>query len=400
MRSARQHWRTSIGTALAGVLVAAGMVVAPSPAAAAESYQRLAGVTTVETSTSGVATVELSAPAMLSFGSGGFGPGSTGVYGGGRIIAMVLEQNGRIIFEAVQLRDCGSAGCRRGLGFGFSFGTLRTLRPGLYHLYVVADGAPVTAVLGFQGLDGSSRVAVAPSSAIVMRDLATLLPSTGTGMDPGVYSVSDSDTIGDQGGLLVSNISVSTSSFVGGYWGACLTQGAPQPAYVANCSVSIDQETRDNLENPALICDPTNEPPLQLPDDVINNNIPCTDPWTQRAVTNGLPFPFGFGWVAGVPRGQGGTWGLGGYVDGAMLLKSENAVGLWLSFVPQERTVTVAPPSPATAPPTTPSPQPAATPAPVLTQLPNTGTGTSAVGAAGGAALLIVGLLRRRRRRR
>ena len=131
-----------------------------------------------------------------------------------------------------------------------------------------------------------------------------------------MYSVAGSGTIGDHGGLMVSNISLNVANALAGYWGPCLSQGAPPPAWVANCSLDVSPWTRNNLENPALVCDPTHEPPANLPSDVINGAAPCTDPWTQQTITQGFPFPLGMGWIFGVPGFLSGTWGLGGYLDG------------------------------------------------------------------------------------
>jgi MYXO-CTERM domain-containing protein len=378
---ARLSWR--VGTAAAGLVVgvcAAGASGSVHAAAAAPSaYQQLAGVTTVHTATSGVATLELRTAARLA-GSKGFGgpfTPSTYAHGAGRIAGVVLEQGGSVLAEFFQLRDCTTAGCEDGhFTFSLLSVTNRVLQPGLYHLYVVADGAPVTAQVSLDGASGSSTVSVTPSSAIAIQALAPLLPSTGVA-DPGVYSASSAGAIGEQGGIMLNVMALEVQSFVAGAFGGCAAEGAPPPAYIAGCDFPPGA---DVLQNIFVVCDPTGF---------------CDPGFTVDSATGQFGF-FGGG-IYRIAAGHAGTWGQGGYFDAPSLLTSEAATGLWLSFIPQEQAAaaTAPTPAPSAAPAATPSPSPGATPSPPT--LPNTSSTGGSRGAASLAVLLVAVALRRRR---
>jgi hypothetical protein len=390
MRGLRRIRSIGIAAAAATAVFSGVATAVPGHVAAAQPYQVLAGVTTVQTSTSGVATVNLPQPATFHFSKGHFGPGGTGVYGDGRIIAMVLEHNGRALARYFRLSDCGSPACSGDFSFGFSVVTARKLDPGLYHIYVATDGAPVTAVLELDGVSGTSNVTVAPSPAITVKTLAPLIPSTGV-VDPGLYSASGSEDIGANGGVVFNTLLVTTTSVVGGYEGVCLGEGAPPPAYPGSCTFPPQ---REDIANPFLTCDPTGY---------------CDPGQTMDLATQGLPFPiFDFDGADVLP-GHANTWGQGGYLEGAMLYSSEASTGLWISFVPQEAaqvaSATTSPsPTPSTSPSATPTPTP--TPTPIVVppvNLPNTGGPDSASAGAGVLAFALIGMgaaLRRRIRDR
>jgi LPXTG-motif cell wall-anchored protein len=359
-------------------------------AAAADAYPALTGVNTITTSTSGVATVELKQPATLSFSRGFFGPARSGVYGKGRIIAMVLEQGGYALARYFGFSDCGSPGCTGDFSFSWNIITAHKLQPGLYHIYVATDGAQVTGVLTLDGPTGAADIPVSPSPGIKVETLAPLIPSTGVA-DPGLYSASGSETIGNDGGVMLNTLDITTDSVLGGYEGMCLARGAAPPAYVGSCSWPPD---REDIANPFLVCDPTGF---------------CDPGVTVDSATQPSQFPWFDVAGADIRPGQADTWGQGNYMEGAMVLGSEASTGLWMSFIPQESPKTASAsgtPSAAPAPPPTATPSPTPTGAvQAATNLPNTGRGDDGLASAGllaGALIAFgtaLGVSRRRRSR-
>jgi len=378
-------------TAVSAVAVLSMAWSAAPLRASAAAYPALAGVNTVTTTTSGFATVQLLQPARVGF-SHFFGPqdgpAGTGIQGPGRIIAMVLEQDGRAVMEALQISDCGTAACQGNGSFEFieTFTRHGQLNPGVYHLYVVADGGPVRATLSLQGIPGATTVSLTPSPDIVEQSLTPMTPSTGVA-DPPAYSAGGSGTIGAAGGLMFNSLALQVASFEGGYFGSCGGQGAAPPAYIAGCDYPPDANTVSDLASPFLICDPTGF---------------CDPGYTIDAATQPSEF-FGGGEMF-VDPGQAGTWSQGGYFQGAAVLTSEAATGVWLSYVASPSAdvrQASATPGPAQSATPSPTPTPAAT-VPANVNLPNTGAPDGASAGAGLLAAVVLSAafaLRRRRER-
>jgi hypothetical protein len=374
--------------AVATVAAAAlGAGVQPAPARADGAYPELAGVTTVHTSTSGVATVRLSQQVTIVVGKHQFGPAGNSVVGDGRITAMFLEHNGHIVMGFIHVRPCATAGCSdRGFGFPW-FVSSRTLAPGLYHLYVVADGAPVTATLSLDGLPGTTTIPVAPDQGISVQPFTPLLPSTGVA-DPALYSANAGGTIGAQGGLLLNSTWIDTASYVADYDDFCAAPGAPPPVYAAGCDLPSDPATVARQIVPYATCDPTSF---------------CDPGFTADAALFGMgSFMAVLAMTAGPDAA--GPWSQGRFFEGAAVLTGEGGNGLWLSFAPQERDASGAPavrveaPAPSASPTASPAAQPAAAP-------PAIGLPDTAVSAGPGAPVTVVAvaallLVARRRGRR
>jgi len=401
--------RARLAGAVAGIVAAAlGAMSGAVPSSAATlPVQALAGLNVVHTSASGVATVRLAQPAQLesgfSFGPSGpagpAGPGSSGVYGHGRLLAMVLEQNGFAVARYFRISDCTTRGCA-GRSFELVIGAGRsTLQPGLYHLYVAADGAPVTAILGFKGLPGTAQLSVTPTSAITVKSLSTQVPSTGLGEDV-AYSAADSTQVGEFGGVEISGTPLLVDHYAAGWFGACRGEGSTPSAYVASCYAPTDPSFLDGVANPFLICDPRWI--LFFPSIVTNPTELCQPQWLTAAATSGFP-PFVIGTGADIRPGHATSYVLGAYAEGAMTIRSAASAGLWISFIRPEqsaRAIRTTSPSPVASPSATSTAAPGGgTPA---IALPNTASGGGA-GAAGAALAGLFGVavaLAGRRRRR
>lgn len=393
--------RARLSGALAGIAAAVlGAVGGAVPSSAATApVQTLAGLNVVHTSASGVATVRLAQPAQLE--QGGFrpaGPGASGVYGHGRILAMVLEQNGVPLVRYFRISDCVARGCTgRSFELVIAFGP-STLQPGLYHLYIAADGAPATGVLALKGLSGTSEIGVAPTSGITVTSLVTQLPSTGTGEDM-AYSAADSTQVGPFGGLELSDTPLTVDHYLAGWFGACIGEGSTSSAYVASCSSPADPFFLDDVANPYLICDPRWV--VFAPAAITDPTGLCQPQWLTDAATSGFP-PFVMWAGADIRPGHAASYVLGAYAQGAMTFKSALSAGLWISFLPPEQPAKVARtivPSPAASPSATSTATPGGgTPA---VRLPNTSAGgPGATGAALACGVGAVITLAGRRRRR
>jgi hypothetical protein len=359
----------TLAAALAGTTLSA--------VAVDDTHPRLGAVTTVTTSTSAAATVYLDTPATMTL-SKAFGPS---IHGNGRAIGVFLEQKGHTVLGLFLSRDCGTPGCKGSFAFGSFWGPNKKhpMLPGLYHLYVVADGAPVTAVIYLDGPTGNATVPVIPYSGVSVSSFASMLPSTGpTG--PGLYSGAASGSIGPNGGLLLSGIWLDAASYVVAYFDSCISPGGAPPAYVAGCDYPPGTTTIEGLQYPFLTCDP---------------RFFCDPGFTVDAAATGMGIA---GFVQDeIGPGYGGTWTQGGYFDGVAVLTSELGNGVWVSYLPPEPAVQPAAATPAASPSASPSPTPTAAPATI--GLPNT---ASATGIPLAALLLPVaaGVARRLVRRR
>lgn len=408
MPTRKRTWRAGAAILVTGTTAVVALATSSGHAAAADAYPALAGITTITTSTSGVATVQLKQAATINLGftfrfgpdgpsKGADGTTRTSIEGNGRILALALEQNGRAIFDEIAVSDCTTAGCQ-GDQFGFPdvVPRYRKLNPGVYNLYVVADGAPVTATLSLSGIAGSSTVALTPLSGVVEETMPQLIPSTGVA-DPPLFSSGDQQNVGDLGGIMVGNYVVTSASFAAAYFDACAAQGAPPPVYVAGCDLPPDQKTVDDDQYPVTFCDP---------------RFFCDTIGTEAAATS--PFTWWWGRIMHVHPGHSGEWGQGGYFEGAAVLTSDAGAGMWLPFVPAAAPAgSTQQNAPAPTPSASPSPTATATPTPTptpasgvqgaATNLPNTGRsddGMTAGGLLAGAMLAFGTAWRVSRRRR
>lgn len=159
------------------------------------------------------------------------------VFGGGRLTGLLLVQEGvrnptRLYY--LRLRECQSEGCRSGRSEEFLFGSWQdelVVPAGQYSVYVIADGAEVTATLRLRGLFGAREV----------RDLERVRASVATraGTAPGVYSDGHSFTFPDKGLSIAASWSKEADS-VPGLAGACLYRdGQPGAAlaYAPGCEL-------------------------------------------------------------------------------------------------------------------------------------------------------------------
>ena len=391
MPALRRTRRIGSAAAAAAALLAAVATTTTPAHAASPAYPVLAGVNTVTTSTSGVVTVQMTQAATVDTKGEGIiissdgsppsdqssGP-TTGITGDGRLISMVLEQNGVTVFDDFWTRGCPTAGCSTDDFGGWPEPRTKRgrLQPGLYHLYVTTDGAPVTATLVLKGLSGTSNLSVAPIGGATITPYAQLVPSTGVA-DPPAYSGAASGTIGPHGGFLLGIFDVTTASFEGDYARSCVAPGTPPAAWAPGCDSSPDQNTlfaliSPNTCVPALSCDPMATPYY------------ATTPTSGWGDFDHRP----------VGPGAAGTWSQGGYLYGVAVPTEENGEGLWLSYVDMPASgatqgVTSAPPSTPPSPTATPTP----TPTTPSVSLPNTGRPASADVGAGVLAFLVVTLL-------
>jgi len=382
--------RSAAFVVLAGALLL-GVGATTTPAKAADPYPTLRETNVVHTSTSGVATVRLTDPLTIDFKKLFSAPPP--LEGAGRLTAMVLEKGGTPYLAAGLPGDCSAPGCT-GSGSWFAFPRVykRHLDPGVYHLYVVADGAPVTATLSLPGLGGRTDLTVTPDADIVAHDFAALLPSTGAGMDPAVYTANAGGTIGAQGGMLISQSYITTSNFVGAYYRHCATAGPPPVAYLPGCSLPPGTGTVSELSDPYTAC--------HLP-------FGCDPQWASFEAQNGVPYGDVDLAITRVPAASAGQWSQGVYYQGAAVVTSASSMGVWLSYAaadsaPKPVVMATSSATASASPSATPTPTPAATPTPAPATtigLPNTSSGAS--GGPGGALTMagVAGLLLAWRRR-
>ena len=170
--------------AVAAVTIATvtGLVGAPpAPASPSRAAPQIAGVTTIRASRPGSMLVRL--PDGL--GEPGRWELKARFRGAGRVMAFVFlkeewtgRENRRPMLVGQKFGDCTEVACAahpRAAGGLWGIGSMptRELPGGLYRLYVVTDGAPVTMTLIAPGLDG--RITLTPTGPAQV-EILTLTP--------------------------------------------------------------------------------------------------------------------------------------------------------------------------------------------------------------------------------
>ncbi len=178
------------------------------------------------------------------------------VTGGGRIIGFLLHRDGSWAgpgIEDIQFGQCAAPGCRHvwkhfteqavihapDADFSNSTGTLPV---GRYHLYLVADGAPVRIVLRFRELAGSVTLTpTQPERTEIVQPIATTPPS----LTPMLFAAGATHRIGPYGGIQemilwkqVNNGLERSQHGVCGYDGQAPAQATGTSAYQAPCDVN------------------------------------------------------------------------------------------------------------------------------------------------------------------
>jgi hypothetical protein len=204
----------------------------------------LAGTTTVTATTSASMAVRLSKAVTIdSFAD-------ITLNGRGRIYGVVLHQDGgpdKPTAGKLNHGFCAGAGCTPELGTlgevpffdppGAGFG-VGTLPPGNYHLYLLADGAPVQVTLRLAGLTGSLSLApkLAAKAALGEPAPTTAEPATG----PSVFSAGSTHTVPAAGGFQAFTAwKAEPLANEFSHIGDCIYPGAPPagpfPAYQEPC---------------------------------------------------------------------------------------------------------------------------------------------------------------------
>lgn len=119
------------------------------------------------------------------------------IEGDGRAVGVVLtsEVNGRvprtpklIEFDSVRLSDCFEEGCSPDQQLAPSGSTGERPRPGIYRLYLIADGAPASVTITFPELKGKTTIVpTSPSRTVVQ----TMTSWVSIDVTRSVYSAGD-----------------------------------------------------------------------------------------------------------------------------------------------------------------------------------------------------------------
>ena len=203
MRSTRTKSLLAVAACLATV-----MAQAPPVGADAPTLQRLGAVTEIKTSETASTRVLLPRDIHM-FPS--FSP-EVRFFGNGRVIAFLLvkeDRDGRLQWSQAisghRFGQCAESACEPqtmdgGSMGGRGVGRRSTLRAGVYHLYVVADGSPVRITLTLPGLEGRSVVRPDGAARAVVRTLTPRLQETNTGL---IYSAGNISPFRDGHGLTI-----------------------------------------------------------------------------------------------------------------------------------------------------------------------------------------------------
>ena len=234
IRTARR-FRVSVLLAI----LALGLVPVDGEMAAAARPQRLVlgAENTFTASTISGLRVRIPAPASFEAGSDS---SHIQIEGRGRMTGYVLVQEGRHILDRVTLmttisRFCGEPGCNSKDPFFWHGGTkvpkdsetgVSTLPSGDYILYVVADGAPVTVTLRFDGLRGpAKRVALKDSV-----DAGIVLPRVRASVGPtrSVYSFGEEVDFSGPSGIAIPLMRFRTGHAFSNRREVCYYLGGPK----------------------------------------------------------------------------------------------------------------------------------------------------------------------------
>ena len=211
----------------------------------AEARITLLGTTVIHASRSAVVAVRLPRPAHISMWH------DVDINGRGRFTGVVLHGDGRWLGpygSAIRFGLCEGRGCAQSplsyrlelLNAPDSNGYAGTLPAGNYHLYVLADGAPVKVTMRFKDLPG--RITLRPTTRarveIVEPEPTQAVPADA----PSLFSGGSTHTVGRAGGLnatiiwKVLPVRTTNAGAVCGYEGA---PGAdePTPPYQFPCAV-------------------------------------------------------------------------------------------------------------------------------------------------------------------
>lgn len=226
--------------------------------------------------------------------------------GNGRVVGVILrklgkyEQEGsRPVLQNVSVGRCKERGCKSKKG-GFSFTICfcgKEPMTGLWELYVIADGAPVTARIRIRGLAGSDKVRV---DGPVSSEIQTLSPRVDDQTTHTVVSAGDYTGLPDVGFGVV------------GIW----TEGEPHAASAVGDCLYYDYR---------------------------DFGIPSVLPPEEVAFLPGCPtssgnvFPVvdsdgGSGGAFLTSSGFGDQVGVGGWYTTAAIVKDYGAVAFWLDF--------------------------------------------------------------------
>ena len=99
-----------------------------------------------------------------------------------------------------------------------------TLDPGLYRLYLIADGAPVKVRLELQGLLGSKRISPSTPTGL---DTKKLFERTDLTTPAAALVTSGDDAVLERTGLIFNALAVELKDSPEGEFGSCIYQGGP-----------------------------------------------------------------------------------------------------------------------------------------------------------------------------
>ena len=235
-------------------------LVAIAPAASAAPPQHVAaGITVVEGATSGV--TRLVVPRDAKVDENPF-IGSFTASGAGRVQGLVLRVAGAPVTDirsirAAQVNFCYSAGCTPEAGApvdrvmtvrGFARATAVddghwVVPAGIYDLYLIADGAPGSVTLRFDGLEGTTRIRPeAPAKASIISP-APATPQLGAGAI--AFSAGTVNPVGEPGGLLLESTMIRGTGPASYILGDCFRPGGPPPANNYNGCPGGEPQTVD-----------------------------------------------------------------------------------------------------------------------------------------------------------
>jgi hypothetical protein len=150
-------------TTLAAALLLASLAPTRSTATTILRPPELGGTNHVEATKTGYVEVTIPRPVTVSFEF--FRNRDVKISGGGRFTGLFLIQQGvkkPAAIYAARLRNCYEPGCKTGYGWFFMFPTgikwekNLEVPAGEYRLYAITDGAPLSATLKLEGLEGEA----------------------------------------------------------------------------------------------------------------------------------------------------------------------------------------------------------------------------------------------------
>lgn len=277
------------------LLVAAWLVVgatAPAPARTAPALPTLAGVTTLSGTHSGYVRVKVPVRSKLNLHydlTRSSGPNEAiAISGNGRFIgfALVPEDSGRFPSDARvagTFNRCRSRGCPPSEPLQYTKGS-SDVPAGIYRLYLVADGAPVTVTFRLDGPSGSTKLTPQHPLRIPM---ASPKPIFAEPAHRGYFSGGATYRLASPS-WMASALWVETPG-LGGAYSPCMYRGGASPG--AAGAFAPQQCAADNYQG---------DSPDVFPPSLSTDSVEYTLYETDRGVPKGT-WSKGYWWASAAP---------------------------------------------------------------------------------------------------